>query len=362
MKRYQRKPHYLIAITLFASLIANIVHSETTANGENPCKAKSIAYENNPNQWSFAFDNDILMPQGRDQDYTYGASFGFAGKEVSKHWLSLHKPLEYLDRTFISTGPGITRNIQQIEYGLLGFTPEDITTSEVQDGDRPYASLIYVSSSRETFDLERNISWNSSITVGMLGLEIVGQLQEYVHEATEGDKPEGWSQQIASNGEPTAKFSIARSKLLFESDHLELKSTNQASLGYITELGWGLSARAGEVNSPWASFNPELVSYGQGSAKNAQSKLLEHYIWAGFSLKTRAYNAFLQGQFRDSEFDYESDDLRHIIAEGWLGYTLALTNGYRFTYTLRGHSAELNSGIGNRSVVWGGLKLSKTFI
>jgi hypothetical protein len=91
-------------------------------------------------------------------------------------------------------------------------------------------------------------------------------------------------------------------------------------------------------------------------------RVSEHYFWTGISLKARAYNAFLQGQFKDSEVTYDSDELNHGIVEAWVGYTVALAEGYSFTYSIRGHTSELKQGVGDRNVLWGGLQITKTFI
>ncbi len=117
---------------------------------------------------------------------------------------------------------------------------------------------------------------------------------------------------------------------------------------------------AGEIHTPWLSFNPELTSYGEKSIPNIRVKVSEQYAWAGVSLKLRIYNAFLQRSFKDSVVTYDSDQLNHAIVEAWFGYTLAFTDGYSFTYSIRGHSSELASGNGDRNVVWGGVLLSKT--
>jgi len=71
--------------------------------------------------------------------------------------------------------------VSKIEYGLFGFIPEDISQKEVVPGDRPYASLVYVASSREYYNRSTQVSWQSTLTLGVLGLSIVGDLLDRVH-------------------------------------------------------------------------------------------------------------------------------------------------------------------------------------
>ena len=334
-----------------------------------PDAADTVNSDNKPTKpdpkssWSIAFDNDIFVPGGRDQDYTYGLNAAFAGKGAEDHWLSLHQPLGWIDKSIgLDSRFGQGVEVSKIEYGLFGFTPEDITQAEPLQDDRPYASLVYVSSSREHYDRSSQVSWQSTLTFGILGLSIVGDIQDRVHSLYDGDLPMGWNHQISEGGEPTARYSVSRQSLLFKSDSgFELKSTYQGSVGYITEVSWSLSARAGKIHTPWASFNPELASYAEKSTAGAARKVSEHYLWAGISLKARAYNVFLQGQFRDSAVTYDSNEINHGIVEAWLGYTVSLFDGYSFTYSVRGHTSELKQGNGNRSVVWGGVKLTRTF-
>jgi len=313
--------------------------------------------------WALAFDNDILVPGSRDQDYTYGINFTLAGNQAVNQWASLHKPLGWIDN-LIDLDGRIDQGIEarKIEYGLFGFTPEDISQTAVQLDDRPYAGLVYVSSSREIYDSRHEVSWQSTLTLGIIGLSLVGDLQESIHSVFDNDKPMGWDNQISNGGEPTARYIISRQSLLSKSGSgLEVKSTLQGSVGYITEASWSLSTRAGKIRTPWVSFNPELTSYGEKSNPIGSVKVSEQYFWAGISFKMRAYNVFLQGQFKDSAVSYSSDEVNHAIVEAWMGYTIGLRNGYSFTYTIRGHSSELKQGKGDRNVVWGGLLLVKRF-
>ncbi len=309
--------------------------------------------------WSATFDNDILVPGSRDQDYTYGANINFSGQEAASHWASTHKSLASLDQAMgIATDHGARR----IEYGLIGFTPENIGENSLLTDDRPYASLMYTASTNEYYDFDHHRVWISTLTIGALGLNVVGEIQKGVHEATEGVAPRGWNHQISAEGEPTARFSLARQQLLFQSsEHTEVKTSAQLSLGYITEFNISIGGRFGQLRSPWMAFRPELASYGETSAPANRSRLFEHYLWAGISLKARAYNAFLQGQFKGNDHEFDSSELNHGIVEAWLGYTLGFENGYRLSYALRGHTSEIKEGNADRPVIWGGIQLAKTF-
>lgn len=313
--------------------------------------------------WAIAFDNDLLAPGHRDRDYTYGMNLTYSGERAEDADISLKTPLAVVDNWLgvdhIATN---SRSNYSVETGLYGFTPKELEQTTIDQTDRPYASLVYLSSSHEQIDLDSNVAWNSTLTIGVLGLGWVGDLQNAAHKETQSEGARGWNHQISDGGELTGRYVLARQHYIESfSDSFEVKSTVQASVGYLTETSWGLSFRTGKIISPWASFNPDLISYGEKSTySNNTTTTNEHYFWSGFTLKARFYNAFLQGQFRDSDFSYSYSALRPLIAEAWAGYTYAFKQGYRMSYVLRAQSSEIKHGDGNRNVVWGGLIFAKT--
>ena len=313
--------------------------------------------------WSVAFDNDILVPGGRDQDYTFGVNATRYGENTRGYFLSpniLRRPIDnfLLINDFYSSG---WKN-HSVEYGLFGFTPEDISISEPNRDDRPFASLVYVSSTEEQLNERQDEAIITTLTLGILGTSFVGEAQESIHRILDNDLPQGWDNQISDGGEPTFKYSIAKQNLLFSGGSFELKRNLQASLGYITEVSSGLSFRTGKFHNSWLSFNPDLTSYGEKSnAVRRSIALSEHYFWAGAAVKIRAHNTFLQGQFRDSSVTYDFDELNHAILESWAGYTMNFTNGFNISYYIRGHTTEVKSGGGRRNLVWGGILFGRNF-
>src|SRR5690606_17735143 len=82
---------------------------------------------------------------------------------------------------------------------------------------------------------------------------------------------------------------------------------------------------------------------------------------AGVNLRLRAYNAFLQGQFRSSDVTHPSSALNNVLVEAWLGLTTVLPNDLSISYTVRHQTEELRSGNGARSFTWAGIAVSQQF-
>ena len=362
MKKHNRLHGTRLAGFMLALLATIPVAAFDRGEGRDPLPIAPASIWDQRNSRSFAFDNDVLVPGSRDQDYTYGLNFTIVGDTADEQWAALHAPLQWLDdRVGLAGLSEFGIEATRIEYGLFGFTPEDIERERPRDGDRPYASLVYAASTSEHYDRSAEVSWQSTLTVGVMGLDLVGDIQSAAHALYGGNEPLGWNTQISAGGEPTARYAVSRQQLLHRNDSgFEVKSTLAGSVGYITEASFSLSLRAGRIQTPWISFNPELANYGEKAIPSDLNRVSEHYFWTGIAFKARAYNAFLQGQFRDSDISYASDELNHAIVEAWLGYTVALRNGYSFTYSIRGHSSELRHGVGDRSVVWGGILITKT--
>jgi hypothetical protein len=119
------------------------------------------------------------------------------------------------------------------------------------------------------------------------------------------------------------------------------------------------------MRTPWWSFVPERAEYMMepapvygGGAAGAQR---EFYAWAGIKARARAYNAFLQGQFRDSDLSYDFEDTRPLMGEVWAGVTKEIDAGYRLSWVLRYQSSELRTQPGDRDLFWGGLSVSRSF-
>lgn len=313
--------------------------------------------------WAVSLDNDLFTPFATsDRDFTGGMALTYADTQGADNWRYLDSLLGGIDDTFKFQSADRSTAIPSVELGYYGFTPRATNTPEVVPNDRPYASLVYLSLSRQYPIKTNRRSISTSLTIGVLGLNIMESAQRAVHRVTDSDDVQGWHNQVSDGGELTARYQIAlHEEWNGNTPFSRFKTTWFASLGYLTEAGVAFSTRQGLISSPDNRFNPELIAYGERVNETATTPNHgeERYFWGGIGLKARAYNAFLQGQFRDSVHMLDADALQPLIVEGWLGYTFTIGNAYKASYVLRAQSSEIQGGEGDRSHVWGGIVVSR---
>jgi len=320
----------------------------------------------------FVLDEHLLTDASRDQDYNGGGEITQSGRSPGAIGRGLDRALGSVDqrscRLAGQRGPD-GPSAHAFAAGLLVFTPRDLGARSVVRGDRPYASLFFVSAGRRYASTESPVAYDTSLTIGVLGLAAAADVQRLLHDVTGSVQPKGWSHQISDGGEPTARYSLARQALLADFGGRawrgDSKWTTAVSLGTVTEASVALNARWGHIESPWWSFTPEQDMYVQETQPVppplAQGSPPEVFAFAGLRLKARAYNAFLQGQFRHSDLTYREGELNPVLGDAWAGVELRSASGWATDYLVRCESAELRSGVGSRSFLWGSVEIAKSF-
>lgn len=320
--------------------------------------------------WTIAFDNDLLSFADRDFDYTGGLAVTFAGRRADEWMFSLDPIVGLLDPLVPSVDVRMTAlPLHSLQVGLIAFTPDDLNNRDPLPLDRPYASLLFLANSRTYVTHPAAPVYETSFTFGVLGLDAAKAIQRGIHTGLNQKRvPEGWDHQISDGGEPTLRFTWARQSLLAsnfqaQATEYELKWRSEVSVGYLTEASVALSGRWGVLNTPWWSFAPERADYVSqpapvvGNAVRAGRR--ELYVWGGVKLRARAYNAFLQGQFRHSEVEVSASRVERLIGEAWLGVTWQFSQTYRVGYVVRYQMREIKDGPASRDLLWAGLVLSR---
>ena len=321
--------------------------------------------------WMLRFDNDLLKPGERDRDYSFGAAFTRVsdGPVEGPRWLA--RALDWTDGVLHVPRDAAAGDGRALELGLQLFTPGDLGAEGPIPDDRPYANLLYVASSRLTQDADHRAVHQSTLTLGVLGLPIVGRVQRAAHDLLGNPLPSGYDHQISDGGEPTFRYAFSKSRLLASGARnparpYSLRFGFGASVGYITEASVELAFRSGPERAPWWSAPPTPSGYAgqppiQARRDEATAAMRGVVYEAGVAVRARAYNAFLQGQVRHSDVTFAMDELNHGLFEAWLGFSVVQRNGINVSYTLRWQSPEIKDGTGSRSFSWGSLSFTRRF-
>lgn len=317
--------------------------------------------------WTLQVDDDFFALTQRDRDYTVGAAFTLAAEDPGAR-PPLAGALDWIDDVTrfgrLNSDPATER--PALTFGLQLFTPKDLEAEEPLPDDRPYATLAYLTGSSLELDFDHNVALQSSFTLGLIGLPIVGELHRSVHVLLGSPLPNGYSHQISNGGEPTFRYVVSRQRLLRSGRHDErpysVRFAFGASIGYLTEGSIELAYRSGPVRVPWWSApplsadyagQPPIVAREPGAATSA-GVVFE----AGIEARARFYNALLQGQFRDSDVTYSHEELERALLEAWLGFAMTLKSGLVVSYTIRAQTPDIAHGPAARSLTWGSISFA----
>ncbi len=339
-------------------------------------QSEAVADHNTTNEpynsgWSLQVDNDLFAATNEDQNYTGGFAVTLSGRRALEYALTPEKL-----RSAAGSWLGLNSYLQNqrhhsvhaLEWGAALFTPSDISRRTVNPEDRPYASLFFLNSTEQVILPAKKMSVKSSFTVGLLGLDLAETLQRSFHGAIGSEKPEGWRHQISSGGELTAKYGLSMQRALYQQAYAsglaqELNWTAKGDLGFTTGIGVGVNWRFGRINTPWWSFNPHQSDYfnlgaNVASGQALDSRIKERYVYAGSTINYTAYNAFTQGQFRNSAHTVDSSDVVKASAEVWGGFTTDISENIRIDVFVRARTKDVDLQE-SRELAWGGLTISR---
>lgn len=306
------------------------------------------------------FDQDLFVPGANDdRDYTMGIgveAFQDQGPlYLMGGLLSRLDPLIGLDRR-------CGRVYRSFVLGALSYTPDDIGDPQPIFDDRPYASLIYLANKQVVADDTRALGME--LMVGVLGLDVAEQVQSSLHEwyrdvsgSSEPVDPRGWDNQISDGGELTARLRLSESRRLGRGSDWDLGGSWDLNLGFQTNASVGISGRVGDLDSPFWSIPYDPINRGNFVPAMHGEEL---YLWAAGRLRAVAYDALLQGQFRDSTVTVDDTDIRRLVWEGGVGVTRSWS-GLQLTVSVNAKAGDTRLDEAPDEHFWGGIYLSRRF-
>jgi hypothetical protein len=363
-------------VVLFASLIFAACISPSRAGGlsEIAVDRRQESGRHLPTQprrhWTINADNDLFVGQGTDQGYTGGLSVTLSGPQIAESPAPTRLALSWFDhwtrfRGKLSPHDSETQPFYTLQFGTLAMTPEALEADVPIEGDRPYASMAYIADSHYALSESESVLYQSTFTLGLIGTSMAEQVQKKVHKALSLREPGGYGRQISQGGELTARYAVARHALVrstgFAGRGHDVKFVLEGGVGFLTEVAAELALRWGRRATPWwvsASDRGEYAAQPATNGAGGAYDLGDFHLTTGVKVRARAYNVFLQGQFRESAYTLSGSRLHPFVAEGWLGVVRDVRD-FQISYTIRFQTAEMRHGRGARSQTWASLAVGR---
>lgn len=283
--------------------------------------------------WTFSVyvENDLFA--NTDRDYTNGTKITMISPDVSKYTDSGAVPDLFapLLRLYTRTErEGAIRNVA-ISLGQNMYTPEDITTTEFQPDDRPYAGWSYLGLGLHAKTTRRLDTLELSL--GMVGpASLAEDTQKLVHRIIDAQRPNGWKHQLAN--EPAINLVYERKyRVFYWGDEgglgMDFVAHGGGSLGNVfTYLNAGGSLRAGlRVPRDFGTTTIRLAG-GASAPTSPEDPRFGSWLGLGFHLfasvdgRVVARDIFLDGNtFADSH----SVDKNPFVADLAIGAAITVS-------------------------------------
>jgi len=281
------------------------------------------------NYFRFNYDNDYFA--STDQNYTQGYNFELASPTLKKN------PINYF---FFKP------KSSEFKYGLsiehIGYTPDNIKSTEIQYGDRPFAAAILLKSFTIATDTVQKSRFISSLNIGLIGPGAFGkEMQVAIHKATGNTIPGGWQNQIKNDLVLNYEVGFEKQLLCIE-NILSLQTDTHLRFGTLfTNVSLGMNATLGIINAPFSAIKNE--------------NKFQLYLYSQPILKIIGYDATLQGGLFNGKSPYtiSSEKVERFTAQNNYGIILQ-TRSLFFEYSRTMITREFESG---SSAKWGGIKI-----
>ena len=274
------------------------------------------------------FENDILDTGASDRHYTNGLLISYqTGENRVWSWLDGWARRHYFLDPDVRLRAGLA-----VGHNL--YTPEDISTSELVENDRPYAAWLHVDLSLvgQTDDLLRTMQ----LSFGIVGPAAKGEeFQKWVHKIIDSPEPMGWDNQL--NNELALMLVFEQKWRNIHSPgflrglglDIDLSPHGSVALGNVfTYGGVGGTVRLGQGLE--RDFGPPRIQPSPpGSGFCAPTGGFGWYLFGGLDGRLMLRNIFLDGNtFSDShsvDKNYLVGDLVSGVAVSGLGMRFSLT-------------------------------------
>ncbi len=250
-------------------------------------------------------------------------------------------------------------------YGLNieqdGFTPRSIRHEGIWVGERPFASVFFVSHFLHSIDTEKKRKLTTRLDLGIIGPDAGNEnVQKGIHYALDNIQPLGWENQIALDY--VVNYNAQIEQEIYSRNKIELIAFANARVGTLyDDIAGGAILRLGWMQPYFKNLGMTKQRAGEGIRR------YQFYIYSKAQMKVVGYNATLQGGMfnKNSVYTIPSDDIQRAVALGQFGLVFAFRRvsfeysrvyiGSEFTNKLVG---EFDNG---KSHGWGHIAITTCF-
>lgn len=332
--------------------------------------------------WSVYLDQDLLvgfLDLNEDRNYTMGLGAAHRGSAMKARWNLPYQAQNTIDHLWRSYDKSTGEEFHSFGYGVTAFTPMDLRALEPIEGDRPYASLVYFNSTKQQLNTPQGEAGlfflvdevvQTSFTIGVLGLDIGEKFQAEVHRHFAKNRiPEGWDNQISDGGELTVKYDYSKRRLIHNLSKVDFVDDRSYDVsyrykiegGYYTGVSFGLDARYGSIGKGFWQHDSNPLQIGNKFFNESPgfSGTKDSYAWLSATVNLVAYNALLQGQFKENEYDLKGSEIERAVAELSVGYTKEIGD-HSWTIAITSRTSEIDTtNEFDRNHSWGGIYYSR---
>ncbi len=255
-------------------------------------------------RFGLIFENDIFS--NTDRYYTNGVKLDYTAPGL------INQPV---NRLMLPPGHNsIVHASLSLHHAM--FTPFTTKNPPLLDGDRPYASTLFLRYSQTSECAEEGIILTSAIEAGVIGDAALGRyFQKSVHATVPtNDEPLGWETQIRND--LVLSYAAGISKIMLQNRNTEVSAAGSAKAGTLhTYAAMGVEARAGVFTSMKTKLP---VSNAELSKKTEK---WQYGISGGLEFRLIGYDASLQGGVfnRNNIYTLRSKDIERLVAAMHLG-------------------------------------------
>jgi lipid A 3-O-deacylase len=249
-------------------------------------------------------DNDFLNITGNETDEYYTGGFNLQYGFLNKSDNILTK---------ILFAPGHTAySFFKAGFTFWVYTPSEIDTNKVVQGDYPYSGTLFLNLSRETKIDPRKL-FRSEFWLGVLGPTALGmQTQELIHQHIPSTEPLGWPTQLPD-------YPVFNYNLYYESNMASLSNKIKLNAELYTQMGSLINSAQAGFNLLFSSdpnnFFPEQVYSLDRKEYDRRGRF---FIELEPVLRYVVTNSILQGGlFQEKNYYHiSSDSLNRFVFEG----------------------------------------------